>query len=284
MSADDARKLFVGGLGDAVGDGELRTFFEAANLVVESVALPRDRETGRPRGFGFVTLSSEADVPLAIQKLNGRMIAGRNLSVRAFSQEAPKRGAERPPRAPETALFVGKLPYDVTDAELSTLFENAGAGPVLRVTLPIGPDGRPRGFGFVTVASEDAQNVAIEKLNGALVRGRPIVISKAQPKGRPPERGGPVGGAPGPRLEDRGPPRTRRDEPGVGFGGDSYPPPVVPLEEEVRRLGGKDRRGGSARKGAAVPERGRSAERGGGRPEKAPRGGGGNWHRWEDED
>lgn len=284
MSADDARKLFVGGLGEAVGDAELRTFFEAADLTVEYVALPRDRETGRPRGFGFVTLASEAEVPVAIERLNGRTILGRSLSVRAFSQEAPKRGAERPPRAPDTALFVGKLPYDATDAELTALFENAGAGPVLRVTLPMGPDGRPRGFGFVTVASEDAQNIAIEKLNGALVRGRPIVISKAQPKGRPPERGGPPMPPGPPRGDDRGPPRPRREDgPTSGFSGDSYPPPPMPLDDDARRAGAKDRRAAGPRKGAA-PERGRSPERGGGRPAKAPRGGGGNWHRWEDED
>ncbi len=284
MSADDARKLFVGGLGDAVGDVELRTFFEAADLAVEHVALPRDRETGRPRGFGFVTLTSEAEVPLAISRLNGRTILGRSLSVRAFSQEAPKRGAERAARPPDTALFVGKLPYDASDAEITALFEGAGAGPVLRVTLPIGPDGRPRGFGFVTVGSEDAQNIAIEKLDGALVRGRPIVVTKAQPKGRPPERGaGPPMSPGGPRGEERVAPRPRRDEPPAGgFGGDSYPPPPPVLEEDVRRAGAKDRRGAGAKK-SATPER-RGAERGGGRPAKSPRGGAGNWHRWEEDD
>lgn len=302
MSADDARKLFVGGLSDAIGEMELRTLLEAAQFSVEHVAVPRDRETGKVRGFGFVTLSGAEEVPRAIAQLNGAVLMGRNLSIRPFSQEPPKRGPmERVPRGQEPSLFLGKLPYEATEAEIVALFEAQGAGPVIRVSLPLGPDGRPRGFGFATMGSEEAANLAIEKLDGATLRGRPIVVSKAQPKG---PGGGPGGGGfpGGPRpmgmgggptrepradgfrdapREARPEARGRREEgdrfPGGGFpgGGESFPPPPP-----------DDGRGGGRRRDARKPEkkpekkRGASGREGG----RGPRGGGGNWHRWEEDD
>jgi len=283
MGADDARKLFVGGVGDSVGEAELRSLFEAAQFTVEYVAIPRDRETGKARGFGFVTLGSADEVSGALSRLNGAPLGGRALSMRPFSQEAPKRGDARPGgRGPEPSLFLGKLPYDATEAEIVELFEARGVGPVVRVTLPLGPDGRPRGFGFVTLGTEEAATEAIEKINGASVRGRPIVVSKAEPKGRGP------GGPPGARND--GPPRARSfDGPrdsgfggGGGGGGPSSfggPPSFPPPEGEGD---GRGRRA-DARKPEKKPDK-RKAATGAREATKGPRGGGGNWHRWEDDD
>lgn len=286
MSADDARKLFIGGLSDSVDETELRSFFESAQLVVEFVAIPRDRETGKPRGFGFVTLGSPADVTQALTLLNGKICGGRPLSIRPFSQEPPKRGAERTTRgAPEPSLFLGKLPFDATETELRALFEAQGVGGITRLSLPIGQDGRPRGFGFATLEDESLAQDAIEKLDGMLVRGRPIVVSKVQPKGQ----GRPAGGgggfsSEGPRRPRDAAPREEGYNPGFRpSGGGSYdmpsfPPPFV---EGGDARGGGARRRGEGRKPEKKPEK----KRGGFRENtKGPRGGGGNWHRWEDED
>src|SRR5581483_5710195 len=62
-------KIYVGNLPFTATDAEIRTLF-AAHGTVESVTLPVDRETGRPRGFGFVEMS-QADASRAIQNLNG---------------------------------------------------------------------------------------------------------------------------------------------------------------------------------------------------------------------
>ncbi|HSC87005.1 MAG TPA: hypothetical protein VLC09_07025 [Polyangiaceae bacterium] len=292
MGADDARKLFVGGVSDSVGEAELRSLFEASNFSVEYVAIPRDRETGKVRGFGFVTLGSPEEVTQALARLNGTQLGGRSLSMRPFSQEAPKRGEGRPQRGPEPSLFLGKLPYDASEAEISALFEAQGVGPVVRVTLPLGPDGRPRGFGFVTLGSDEAANEAIEKLNGAQVRGRPIVVSKAEPKGRGPGGGGPGGprsDAP-PRRDFGGPPRDFGGGGGPSYGAPSYPPP----DEEGRGGGGGGgggRKGGNRGGGAANASGRRDNDRRGNKPAqgardagRGPRGGGGNWHRWEEDD
>jgi RNA recognition motif-containing protein len=72
-------KIYVGNLPFSANDAEVRTMFEAHGTV-ESVALINDRETGRPRGFGFVEMP-RADAARAIQALNGKDMGGRPLRV-----------------------------------------------------------------------------------------------------------------------------------------------------------------------------------------------------------
>ena len=92
-------------------------------------------------------------------------------------------------------IYVGNLPYDASPEEVEAMITATGAGPVVRVHLPMDPDGRKRGFGFVTMASAEAAKGAIEALRGADVRGRRLVVNLAHPKGeRPPREERPAGG------------------------------------------------------------------------------------------
>ncbi|MBS0394444.1 MAG: RNA-binding protein [Proteobacteria bacterium] len=72
-------KIYVGNLPFSATEDAVRTLF-GAHGAVQSVALPNDRETGRPRGFGFVEMSS-SDAPQAIAALNGHSMEGRSLRV-----------------------------------------------------------------------------------------------------------------------------------------------------------------------------------------------------------
>ncbi|HLV67137.1 MAG TPA: RNA-binding protein, partial [Polyangiaceae bacterium] len=71
MATEDARKLFVAGLAESVSEEVLRQLFEATGSKVVDVSLPRDRATGRVRGFGFVTLASPDEASRARQALDG---------------------------------------------------------------------------------------------------------------------------------------------------------------------------------------------------------------------
>jgi RNA recognition motif-containing protein len=82
-------KIYVGNLPFTATDAEIRTLFSQFGTV-ESVALPTDRETGRPRGFGFVEMS-QADAAKAIQSLNGKDMGGRPLRVNE-AQDKPRTG------------------------------------------------------------------------------------------------------------------------------------------------------------------------------------------------
>src|SRR5262245_28669453 len=73
-------KLFVGNLDFKVTESDLRDAFAAQGTVME-VTVVTDRDTGRPRGFGFVTMSSPEEAQKAIEGLNGKELGGRALSV-----------------------------------------------------------------------------------------------------------------------------------------------------------------------------------------------------------
>ena len=80
-------KLFVGNLSFDTTEDSLRTLF-SQHGAVESVKLISDRDTGRPRGFGFIEMSN-ADASRAMQALNGKDFEGRSLKV----NEAQERSA-----------------------------------------------------------------------------------------------------------------------------------------------------------------------------------------------
>ena len=73
-------KLYVGNLSFNTTENALQDAFAAHGTVVEAV-LMMDRVTNRPRGFGFVTMSSPDEAQAAIAALNGANLDGRNLTV-----------------------------------------------------------------------------------------------------------------------------------------------------------------------------------------------------------
>src|ERR1700735_1991248 len=99
--ANEEAKLFVAGLPDSISEDVLKQIFEATGGTVVNVSLPKDRATGRPRGFGFVTLSTPAEAQAARDALDGSMQGGKSISVRPFQNEPPRRdgmGVGGPPR------------------------------------------------------------------------------------------------------------------------------------------------------------------------------------------
>jgi RNA recognition motif-containing protein len=274
MATEDARKLFVAGLPESITEDVLRELFEATGGTVVNVSLPRDRATGRPRGFGFVTLSSAEEAHSARQSLDGSLQAGRAISVRPFQSEPPKRGETRsetigPPSAAaseDRTLYVGNLPYDTTQNEVESLFADNGAGPIVRIHLPTGPDGRLRGFGFVTLGSAESANAAITALREVDVRGRRLMINIAHPR----ERGGPGagGGAGGDRMPSRRPMHSEGPHEPRSF--ERFSEPMPPMGGGGGVGGGPGGFGDSAR-----PVEGRRARPGAERPDRGGGGGGG---------
>lgn len=331
MATEDARKLFVAGLPESISEDVLRQLFEATGGKVVDVSLPRDRATGRPRGFGFVTFATSEEAIAARDKLDGSLQAGRAISVRPFSSEPPRRGeggseAPRsggggyaggggaggaggggggPQMTEDRTLYVGNLPYDTSQAEMTQIFTDNNVGPVARIHLPIGPDGRLRGFGFITMGTAEAANEAITALRNFDLRGRRLMVNIAHPRGA---AGGPGGGSERPRAPGgyAGGGGGYAGGGGGGYaggggggyagggagGGGGFPPPMPPpgLEPgrpaEGRRArpapgpGGSDwddkKKKKKARGGTEEPKKG---ERGGG--------GGGAWKNvndWDDDD
>jgi RNA recognition motif-containing protein len=81
-------RLFVGNLPFSADEQQIRELFEQGGRTVTDVKLITDRDTGRPRGFGFVEMGSPEDADGAVRDLNGQDFGGRRLTV----NEARERG------------------------------------------------------------------------------------------------------------------------------------------------------------------------------------------------
>ncbi len=123
-------------------------------------------------------------------------------------------------------LFVGNLPYDVTEDELKTFF--APVGPLAHTFIPIDREtGKRRGFAFVEFEERSAADEAVRKLNNQNLRGRPVSVNEARPR----ESGGSRPPSSGPRPGQGGGFHSSSPRLG-GFGG---PPP--PFEPRSRNFG-----------------------------------------------
>jgi len=84
-------KLYVGNLSYNTSQDTLQNEFSAHGQVQE-VAIINDRETGRPRGFAFVTMTNDEDAKSAIEVLNGQELDGRTITVNEARPKANRAG------------------------------------------------------------------------------------------------------------------------------------------------------------------------------------------------
>ncbi len=88
-------KIYVGNLNFRSTEETVTELFSAFGAV-EEVALITDRDTGRPRGFGFVTMTNDDEAKKAIEELNGKDFEGRDLNINEARPRAPRQ--QREPR------------------------------------------------------------------------------------------------------------------------------------------------------------------------------------------
>ena len=81
-----------------------------------------------------------------------------------------------------TKLYVGSLPYSITDESLLQLFAEKGYKPVSARVISDRDTGRSKGFGFVELGPEDDAAKAIGEFNGMNVEGRALVVNEARPQ------------------------------------------------------------------------------------------------------
>src|SRR6059036_1545252 len=86
-----SNKLFVGNLSFNTTENDLQDAFAAHGTVTET-NLMMDRETGRPRGFGFITMSSAEEAQKAIEAMNGKEVDGRALTVNVAKPREERTG------------------------------------------------------------------------------------------------------------------------------------------------------------------------------------------------
>ncbi|KAK9837519.1 hypothetical protein WJX81_008271 [Elliptochloris bilobata] len=174
----DNCKVFVGGLSWETGEGRLRAYFENFGEVLEAW-LSYDRQTDRPRGFGFVTFASPAVAERVCSTQH--TIDRREVETKT----AVPRDEHVTVRLPSIAgsgrkFFVGGLPPSVDEPVFKGHFERFGEVEDA-VVMYDHDNKRPRGFGFITYATDNG--VAALKAAGSMqtLHDVPIDIKPAVP-------------------------------------------------------------------------------------------------------
>ncbi|CAB4266158.1 unnamed protein product [Prunus armeniaca] len=192
MDSDQA-KLFVGGISRETSEETLKYHFRSYGTVVGSV-IAKDRSTNHPRGFGFVWFSDSSSVDKALE--DPHVILGRTVDVKkafprseqlrnqhqsTWSSRSSSRSFENSHNQFRTRkIFVGGLSASLTEEGFKDYFEKFGSVTDV-VVMYDNTTRRPRGFGFVTFASEDAvENVMQQSFHE--LNGRFVEVKKAVPK------------------------------------------------------------------------------------------------------
>ncbi|RHY04759.1 hypothetical protein DYB36_010224 [Aphanomyces astaci] len=155
-----------------LNEESIRSMFEHCGEI-SSVHFPKDRETGRPLGYGFVEFVDPTSCDKALD-VSGAEAFGRRINVEYSLR------AKRTPHAthkPEgcKAVFVANLSEEVNSGMLQDLFEDCGE--IERIHIAVDREtGEPRGFGYVNFAHTDSVDNAI-KLSGADVEGQNIRVT-----------------------------------------------------------------------------------------------------------
>jgi len=172
----------------AYEEDSIRALFEQYGKVTD-LYVPRDRNTGSPRGFAFVTMADEEVGKAAIESINESTIEERIITCK---EQVPKEQLEKKKREVGTKIYVGNLSFSTTENELMAYMEQFGT--VADCFMPLTSEQRPRGFAFVTMPNSEEAETAIDQMNGVVYEGRQITVHKSLPRGK----------APPPRRASRG--------------------------------------------------------------------------------
>lgn len=176
--------IYIGNVSFDAVESELRNAF-AEHGTIQKIQMPLDRNTGRSRGFAFVTMSSQEEHLAAIEAMNETEVAGRIIYV---SESLPKdkvienkkKYTAKKTRDQGTKIYVGNLNFDTSMETLKATFEEYG--DVKDCFIPSDYEGNPRGFAFIQMDDDNALS-AIEGLNGVELDGRTLNVNKSLPKG-----------------------------------------------------------------------------------------------------
>ncbi|KZT66986.1 hypothetical protein DAEQUDRAFT_758403 [Daedalea quercina L-15889] len=176
--------IFVGRLSWNVDNDWLAQEFAECGEVVEA-RVQMDRNTGKSRGFAYVTFATAEAVEAALQ-LNGKEIDGRPVNIDKSTPKPPAERRDARAKAfgdtqgpPSTVLFVGSLSWDATEDMLWETFTEYGE--VKSVRVPTDREtGRPKGFGYIEFSDVDSATKALEGAAGTEIAGRAIRLDYSE--------------------------------------------------------------------------------------------------------
>ncbi|KAJ5817185.1 hypothetical protein N7447_009418 [Penicillium robsamsonii] len=172
--------LYIGNLFFDVTAEDLRKQFEKYGAV-ENALIVHDAR-GLSKGFGYVTFSTIEEATEAITQQHGGIMEGREVVVQ-FSNSTYRSMAES---KPSKTLYIGNVPYELTDQDLQDLFDDIPG--VTDVRIPVDRrTGLPRGFGHIDFKDQASATHAKEVLSRKAPYGRKLTVSFAKRKVLSPE-------------------------------------------------------------------------------------------------
>jgi len=150
------------------------TFSEFGNVLSCKVELD---ENGVSKGYGYIQFQTQEAADLAIQKVNGKLIANKPVFVGPF---VPRRERLASSDQNFTNLYIKNLDPSIDDEKLINLFSEFG--PIKSAVVMKSPDGKSRGFGFVNFQDSAHAKNAVQKMNEKEIEGRNIYVGRAQKK------------------------------------------------------------------------------------------------------
>lgn len=167
-------KIFIGGLAKDTTLDQFVKYFGKYGDITDSVIM-KDRHTGRPRGFGFITYADPVVVDTVIAETH--IINGKQVEIK---RTIPKGSAES--RDFKTKkIFVGGIPTSVTEDEFKSFFSKYGK-VVEHEIIRDHVTKRSRGFGFIVFDSEQVVDDILADGNMIDMAGTQVEIKKAEPK------------------------------------------------------------------------------------------------------
>jgi len=166
----DGLQVYVGNLAFSCDVDRLTEMFEPyGNITNADVPTGFD---GRSRGYGIVRFDSKDAVDAAIQALDGTEQDERTIRV-----NLDKYAGNKTPGGAGNGLqiYVGSLPFSFDGERLAEIFQEFGT--ITHAEVPLGRDGRSRGFGIVRFEEKDAADKAIDAMDGSTQDGREIRVN-----------------------------------------------------------------------------------------------------------
>ncbi|CAL5325677.1 unnamed protein product [Camellia sinensis] len=167
-------KIFIGGLARETTSAQFLKHFGKYGEITDSVIM-KDRMTGQPRGFGFVTYADPSVVDQVIEDTH--IINGKQVEIK---RTIPK-GAIGSKDFKTKKIFVGGIPTTVNEDEFKDFFSKFGEVREHQI-MRDHSSGRSRGFGFITFDTEQAVDDLLANGNRIEFAGAQVEIKKAEPK------------------------------------------------------------------------------------------------------
>ncbi|XP_060766313.1 polyadenylate-binding protein 1-like [Neoarius graeffei] len=170
--------LFIKNLDKSIDSMALFDTFSLFGKIVSCKVVCNEK---RPAGYGYVQCESAEVADLVKERLNGKLLNGRKVSIENFkSREA--RMAEKGNQHPQvlSKIFIKNFDEDMDGKKLKNIFRKFG--PVSSVQVMYDKNGKSRKFGFIKfVKNQDAQT-AVDEMNGKELNGKTLYVGQAQSK------------------------------------------------------------------------------------------------------